>query len=92
MRGSNQRVRIWLDNVRERACDAWSYSAMRKDGCPHQQCIAMAKKFLERDGDESETKKSENSIDRLATEVDNHFRTHPPARKRVEELEKLKPR
>jgi Zn-dependent protease with chaperone function len=65
----------------ELACDAWSYRAMRKE------CIAMAKKFLERDGDASETEKSGNSIDRLAPEGDNHFRTHPPARKRVEKLE-----
>ncbi len=73
-------------------CDAWSYRAMRKDGCPHKDCIAMTQKFLEREKAETETDtgKSDDSIDRLATEVDNHFRTHPPAKKRLEALEKLK--
>jgi|TARA_B100001971_G_scaffold29670_1_gene24026 predicted Zn-dependent protease len=73
-------------------CDAWSYRAMRKDGCPHKDCIAMTQKFLEREKAESKTDtgKSDDSIDQLATEVDNHFRTHPPAKKRLETLEKLK--
>ena len=76
----------------ELACDAWSYRAMRKDGCPHKDCIAMTQKFLEREKAESKTDtgKSDNPIDQLTTEVDNHFRTHPPAKKRLEELEKLK--
>ena len=73
-------------------CDAWSYRAMRKDGCPHKDCIAMTQIFLEREKAESKTDtgKSGDSIDRLATEVDNHFRTHPPAKKRLEALENLK--
>ena len=76
----------------ELACDAWSYRAMRKDGRPHKDCIAMTQKFLEREKAESKTDtgKSGDSIDQLATKVDNHFRTHPPAKKRLEALEKLK--
>ena len=52
----------------------------------------MAKKFLEREKAElkTDTGKSGDSIDQLATKVDNHFRTHPSAKKRLEALEKLK--
>jgi len=81
-----------FSEAQELACDAWSYRAMRKDGCTHKECIAMTEKFLKREKAEPETNtgKSGDSIDRLATEVDNHFRTHPPAKKRLEALGKLK--
>ncbi len=73
----------------ELACDAWSYRGMRQTGCTHVQCLAMSRKFLEREKGEPE-EKPENPVDRVALEVDNHFRTHPPARKRLDALEKLK--
>ena len=38
-------------------CDAWSYRAMRKDGCPHKDCIAMTQIFLEREKAESKLAK-----------------------------------
>ncbi len=75
----------------ELACDAWSYRAMRKSGVSHDDCCAMSRKFLRREEKaESSGNKSNDPLDKLGSELDAHFRTHPPAKKRLEALEKLK--
>jgi Zn-dependent protease with chaperone function len=45
----------------------------------------MIRKFMEREKGKTEGK----SEDRLSEAINNHFRTHPPAKKRLEALEKL---
>lgn len=72
----------------EFACDKWSYHAMRKAGRTHAQTTAMARKFVEHEKTEPD-EKPKDPIDRVAREVDHHFRTHPPAKNRLEALEKL---
>lgn len=75
----------------ELACDAWSYRAMRKSGVSHKDCCAMSRKFLRREEKAgSSGNKSPGSTGKLKSELDAHFRTHPPAKKRLEALEKLK--
>jgi len=69
----------------ELACDAWAFHPMRKNGCTHPECTAMIRKFMEREKGKTE----EKSEDRLSEAINNHFRTHPPAKKRLEALEKL---
>ena len=70
----------------ELACDAWAFHPMRKNGCTHPECTAMIRKFMEREKGKTE----EKSEDRLSEAINNHFRTHPPATKRLEALKKLK--
>jgi putative metalloprotease len=75
----------------ELACDAWAYRAMRKSGMTHIDCCAMSRKFLEReDKAEDPGNKSGDPIDKLHSELDAHFRTHPHAKKRLNALEQLK--
>jgi len=62
----------------ELACDAWAFHPMRKNGCTHPECTAMIRKFMEREKGKTEGK----SEDRLSKAINNHFRTHPPAKKR----------
>ena len=69
----------------ELACDAWAFHPMRKNGCTHPECTAMIRKFMEREKGKTE----EKSEDSLSKAINNHFRTHPPAKKRLEALKKL---
>jgi predicted Zn-dependent protease len=75
----------------EFACDAWSYKTMRKSGVSHTDCCAMSRKFVKREKQSSSSEdKSKDPANKIDSEIDAHFRTHPPAEKRLEALEKLK--
>ena len=75
----------------ELACDKWSYLVMRKAGISHEDCCAMSRKFLRREGTaRAPGKRQKGPADKFTSELDHHFRTHPSAKERLEALEELR--
>lgn len=81
-------IAVGYSEDQELESDAWSYLEMRKQGIDHAQC-ALGLKMLERElGGGSH---SHGQGPGVAVEViSDHFRTHPPVKRRLKQLEALR--
>lgn len=72
--------------------DEWSFRSQIRLGRTRQEATSFARHYLDyvtSRGIETEVRKPESVPDAVAQEVENHFRSHPPAKERLRRLDKL---
>jgi predicted Zn-dependent protease len=85
-------VAVGYSEDQEFAADEWGYRQLIELGRDQEQALALPRRFMEkekREGRSEARPKSKTPVDAVLQEIDNHFRTHPPATERLEKLQRL---
>ena len=85
-------VAVGYSEDQEFAADEWGYRQLIGLGRDQEQALALPRRFMEkekREGRSEARPKSKTPVDAVLQEIDNHFRTHPPATERLERLQRL---
>jgi Zn-dependent protease with chaperone function len=86
-----QLIALGYSEDQEFDADAWSYKTMLKLGRSKQQATEFLRRLakLEEHGENPSGGKKGTVYDRLNTQVQNHFRSHPPTEIRIRQLEQM---
>jgi predicted Zn-dependent protease len=86
-----QLIAVGYSEDQEFAADSWSYKTMLKLGRSKQQATEFLRRLakLEASGENPRGEQNATILGRVNTQVQNHFRSHPPTEIRIRQLEKL---
>ncbi|GAG34779.1 unnamed protein product, partial [marine sediment metagenome] len=72
--------------------DAWAFRQMLATGNSREEALAMSRHFAqyaEQQDAQNSNQKPNTVLGAVSQEIDNHFRTHPPAGERLQRLQSL---
>jgi predicted Zn-dependent protease len=86
-----QLVSLGYSEEQEFQADAWSYKTMLKIGRTKPQATEFLRRLAKLESADEKPRGAPNAslLDRFNTQVQNHFRTHPPTEIRLRQLEQL---